>query len=396
MNTKQRILFVDDEPKVLRGLERALRDKTGVWEMSYTSSATHAFELLIQEPYDAVVLDIKMPEKSGLDLLGEIKADARTRDVEVVILTGLQDQSLKHQALDLGAADLLNKPVFKEDLVARLNSVLRTKEYRDQLQARNADLEGQLLQSQKMELIGILASGVMHYLNGILSVIVMDSDFIARFLTENQEVQQSLEDITKAGEHARKTLGQIQKFTAPTDARQERFNLGRVVDGCLELLQFYIPGGVRINWDGPLTSRMVKADVNQMYQMMMNLCINAAHAMEQEGLLKISLTETELDAGAVPAEYRDDVRPGPYVRLEVSDTGGRTGHTPGGAAVLRTVEAQDLASLQHAATEGQRTGEVGIGLAAAQQIARNHGGFISVHTTAGQETCLVVLLPCDL
>ena len=72
MKIKQRILIVDDEPKVLKGLERALRDKTSVWEMSYTSTAAQAFELLTQEPYDAVVLDIKMPEKSGLDLLGEI------------------------------------------------------------------------------------------------------------------------------------------------------------------------------------------------------------------------------------------------------------------------------------------------------------------------------------
>ena len=384
MKIKQRILFVDDEPKVLKGLERALRDKTSVWEMSYTSTAAQAFELLTQEPYDAVVLDIKMPEKSGLDLLGEIKADARTRDVEVVILTGLQDQNLKHQALDLGAADLLNKPVFKEDLVARLNSVLRTKRYRDQLQARNADLERQLLQSQKMELIGILASGVMHYLNGILSVIVMDSDFIARFLTEDQEVQESLEDIKKASEHARKTLGQIQKFTGPAGAKRELFNLGPVVDGCLELLRFYIPGGIRVSWDGPLTSRLVRADVNQMYQMVMNLCINAAHAMEQQGVLRLSLTETELDGGAVPVDYGDAVDPGPYVRLEVSDTG----------AGMDRASIERISRPLSAATEEQGTGEVGIGLAAAQQIARNHGGFISAHTTPGQETCLVVLLPC--
>jgi signal transduction histidine kinase len=235
-----------------------------------------------------------------------------------------------------------------------------------------------------MELIGILASGVMHYLNGILSVIVMDSDFIARFLTDDQEVQQSLEDIKNAGKTARKTLGQIQKFTGPTGAKRELFNLGPVVDGCLELLRFYIPGGIRISWDGPLTSRLVRADVNQMVQMVLNLCINAAHAMgQEEGILKLSLTETELDAGSVPVEYQDAVDPGPYVRLEVSDTSAGTDRA----------SIEGISQPLSAATETQGAGISGVGLAAAQQIARDHGGYISAHSTPGQETRLVVLLP---
>ena len=130
---KRAILFVDDEPKVLRGVRRMLRDQVQAWDMAFVSSASEAMERLALKRHDVAVLDVKMPDRDGLELLAEIKAEPRTRDVEVIMLTGLQDQNLKRRALDLGAADLLNKPVLKEDLVARLNSALRAKSYRDEL-----------------------------------------------------------------------------------------------------------------------------------------------------------------------------------------------------------------------------------------------------------------------
>jgi len=158
---KKRVLFVDDEPNVLSGLRRMLRDKAGEWEMAFAANADEADRLLAERPFDAAVLDVMMPGRSGLELLAEMKASPATRDVEVVILTGLQDRALKRRALDLGAADLLNKPVEKEDIIARLNSVLAMKSFREELQAKNAALEEELVRSQKMELVGPPVSRTM-------------------------------------------------------------------------------------------------------------------------------------------------------------------------------------------------------------------------------------------
>lgn len=85
---KKRILFLDDEPKVLQGLQRALRTQTDMWDMIYVADSAKATELLNQGGYDAVVLDVKMPGKSGLELLAELKANSQTRDLEVIMLTG--------------------------------------------------------------------------------------------------------------------------------------------------------------------------------------------------------------------------------------------------------------------------------------------------------------------
>lgn len=401
---KKRILFVDDEPTVLKVLRRTLHDRTGVWDMSFATSAAEATELLAQKRYDAIVLDIKMPEKDGLELLAEIKAEARTRDIEVVMLTALEDQSLKRQSLDLGATDLLNKPVIKEDLIARLNSVLRMKSYHDQLQAQNAVLERQLLQSQRMELIGMLAAGVAHDLNDILAVTVMDSDFIEHLMTADPAVQGSLKDIENAGQHAEKILQQICRFSRQTEGERELCNLSPVIDECLELLWFSIPERVVIKWDGPQTNRFVKANVIQMYQMLMNLCINAARAMEHEGVLRISLTETELDADSVPLDHK--VHPGRYVRLEVSDTGAEMDQD----MLERFFELRErarstflLSGLDRAMIEyffgplftpKRELGSTGLGLSVAQRIVRDHRGLITVKSIPGKGTTFLVYLPC--
>ncbi len=130
---KRNILFLDDEPQVLAGIRRMLHGKAAEWDMAFVSTSVEAQRLVEEQQFDAVVLDVKLPGKAGLELLAEWKGGESKRDFEVIMLTGLGDKELKRQALDLGAADLLNKPVSKEDLIARLENILRMKHHRDSL-----------------------------------------------------------------------------------------------------------------------------------------------------------------------------------------------------------------------------------------------------------------------
>lgn len=138
---KKRILLVDDEQSVLGALRRMLRPQREVWDISCVSCPNAARELVLHNSFDAMVSDIKMPYMTGLELLQCIRQSEQTRDLPVVMLTGLCTREIKRQALDLGAADLLNKPVEPEDLVARLRSVLRLKSHQDELKAQNQLLE---------------------------------------------------------------------------------------------------------------------------------------------------------------------------------------------------------------------------------------------------------------
>ena len=138
---KRRILFVDDEPNFLDGLRRMLSRQRQIWDMHFVNGVDEAEGKMREMDFDAVVSDVMMPLRDGFSLLASIRETERTKDVPVIMLTGLKERDLKRRALEMGATDLLNKPVEQEDLVVRLDSVLRLKSYQDEIKAQNALLE---------------------------------------------------------------------------------------------------------------------------------------------------------------------------------------------------------------------------------------------------------------
>ncbi|MBX3441762.1 MAG: response regulator [Planctomyces sp.] len=138
---KPLILFIDDESDILDGFRRMLRPHAAGWRIEFINSPLDAWEFLTSHPVDAVVSDVSMPEMTGLQLLERIRSCPEMNDIPVTILTGLADVDLKQRVLDLGATDLLNKPVHAAELLARLKSMLRLKSMQDELKRKNHDLE---------------------------------------------------------------------------------------------------------------------------------------------------------------------------------------------------------------------------------------------------------------
>lgn len=372
---KPGILFVDDEPRVFRGLQRSLYPESAAWRLAFVTSTAEARARLAKEPFDAVVLDVSMPGQTGLEFLQELKGDERLRPIQAIILTGLQDQTLKRQALDLGATDLLTKPVNREDLVARLRSALRIKAYHDELQARNAALEQALIESHKMRLVGVLAAGVVHDLNNVLAVIVGYSDLTALLVSGDPELLDTVSRIRDAGERARKILRQILDLSRRDQHSFSECRLGDVVDECLDLLRTSVLKGITIHWERPEEESTVLADTTQLYQMLMNLCINAGQAMAGNGELGLSVSDSEWPAPT------DENGPGPAVCLEVADTG------PGMEQAVLDRLFEPLFT-----TRCDRGGR-GIGLMVVQRIVQNHGGTIRVESRPGQGTTFRVYFP---
>jgi PleD family two-component response regulator len=168
---RTQILFIDDDIRVLGSFERVVHSYRHEWECRYLSKSEEAIPMLEQAPADLVVTDVRMPHLDGLELLRRIKEHPQLKDIEVIVVTGLADRSLKQNALELGAADLLNKPVSNEELIARLRGLSRMKRYQDELRRKNRELEQQLLVNQKMHLIGLLAGGTVHDLNNLLGLV---------------------------------------------------------------------------------------------------------------------------------------------------------------------------------------------------------------------------------
>jgi len=160
---KQHILFIDDEPHVLDSFRRSLHSLADKWEMEFESCPLTAFDRVQQTSFDAIVTDVRMPKLSGMDLLTRLQSNPVTARIPVIIVTGEADKTMKRQALDQGAADLLNKPVQSDDLIARLSSVLRLKSAQDKLRSHSDQLERMVVQrtaqleASRLEIIWRLA-----------------------------------------------------------------------------------------------------------------------------------------------------------------------------------------------------------------------------------------------
>ena len=134
----QRILLVDDNPDNLM-LLRVLLSNHG-YEVLTAGTAEQAREMITAHPPDLILLDVILPGRSGYELCRELKDDSATRLIPVVLITGLSEPEDRVRGIQAGADDFLNKPIFAEELYARVSSLLKLKEFTDELENAEAVL----------------------------------------------------------------------------------------------------------------------------------------------------------------------------------------------------------------------------------------------------------------
>src|SRR3984885_15321824 len=133
-----RVLVVDDNPDTMM-LMRELLSTRG-YEMVAVPDATRAEIEIRRELPDLILSDVVMPSKSGYELCREVKEDPATRLIPFVLITGLTDREDKLRGIEAGADDFLNKPIFSEELFARVKSLLKLKEFTDELETAESVL----------------------------------------------------------------------------------------------------------------------------------------------------------------------------------------------------------------------------------------------------------------
>jgi len=239
--------------------------------------------------------------------------------------------------------------------------------------------ETQLRQAQKMEAIGSLAGGIAHDFNNILSVIIGNTELL-EMNDVSSNVKDGLHQVFAASQRAKQLVRQILSFSRQGEQQKLLMSLKPIVKETIDFLRASIPSTIKLQHYIKPDAGAVVADSTQMQQVLMNLCTNAAHAMENEGgVLKIVLdtkTIAEEDVRLDP-----EVERGEYVRLTVSDTG--HGIEPG---VLHRIFDP------YFTTKGPDKG-TGLGLSVVHGIVKSHGGIIRVYSEVGKGTVFHVLLP---
>ena len=228
--------------------------------------------------------------------------------------------------------------------------------------ADHLNLEGQLLQSQKMESIGQLAAGVAHDFNNMLTIIQGHSSMLLAKQSLPPEITGQVQAIFFASERAANLTRQLLMFSRKNVMQSELLDLRETVNNMTRMLGRLLGENIVLTFQSPAGLPRVLGDAGMIEQVVMNLAVNARDAMPRGGTLNISIEPVTIDAAYV--ETHPDARPGYFLRLCVSDTG----------------IGMDIATMGRIFEPFFTTKEVGkgtgLGLATVYGIVKQHDGWV--------------------
>jgi PAS domain S-box-containing protein len=240
-------------------------------------------------------------------------------------------------------------------------------------------LEAQLRQAQKMEAIGTLAGGVAHDFNNLLTTIIGFAQLALMEEDLSPGVRDCISKIPEQGRRAAQLISQLLTFSRKAVTEKQPMTLAPLVKETVKMLERTLPEHVAIRLNIPDGVAIVNADPTQMQQVIMNLCVNASHAMPNGGELTVGLENVTLDEAY--CRKRAYARPGRHVCLFVRDTG--VGMTP---------EVQARIFEPFFTTKGVGEG-TGLGLAVVYGTVKGHEGHINVYSEVGKGSEFKVYIP---
>jgi PAS domain S-box-containing protein len=240
-------------------------------------------------------------------------------------------------------------------------------------------LEEQLRQAQKMESVGLLAGGIAHDFNNLLTPILGNSELLLMLESLPAAPSRLVREVKQAAERASELTRQLLAFGRKQMLSLRTISLGDLISRFEPMLRRTIREDIRMEISVAPALGLVRADVGQLEQVILNLAINAQDSMLRGGTLTIEMQNVELDRTYV-IEH-SEVRAGPYVMIAVSDTG----------SGMDSETQQRL--FEPFFTTKERGKGTGLGLSMAYGIVKQHGGSISVYSEPGKGSTFTIYLP---
>jgi len=434
-----RILIVDDRDENLYLLRTLLRGHG--YDVEEACHGAEALARARQTQPDLVISDILMPVMDGFALCREWKKDERLKAIPFIFYTATYTHdSDRDFALGLGAERFIVKPEEPDALLANIRDTLKKAESRptphaeatadtptrtrtgetpgqdesiflkqynaalirkleskmEQLERANSALKQELVerargeaerqklqtkltQSQKLESIGRLASGVAHDFNNMLQVILGYVDMALERIGPAEPLHADLAEIKNAAQRSSDLTRQLLAFARTQAVATEVLDLNVTLKGMLKMLQRLIGEDVDLAWQPAAELWPVKMDPSQIDQILTNLCVNARHAIAGVGKITIETANTVLDEDYCAT--CQGCTPGDYVLLAVSDNG-----------CGMEKEVMEHLFEPFFTTKGISAG-TGLGLATVYGIVRQNNGCINAYSEPGKGTTFKIYLP---
>ncbi|NQT25975.1 response regulator [candidate division KSB1 bacterium] len=377
---KLNVLLIEDHQPDARLIHEMLQDKNSMgpegvqYEIIWAQSLSEGLDKMIESECAVCLLDLSLPDSTGLKTFRQAKA--KGQQLPIIVLSGLDDQSVAIQAVSEGAQDYLVKGQVDSNLLKRaMHYAIERKhseEEKDQIQE-------QLHQSQKMEAIGTLAGGIAHDFNNLMTAIQGFTDVIMMKTEESNPNYRALKQIRFAASSAADLTRQMLLFSRRHPTNFQVLNLNKVIGDLLVMVHRIIGEDIEIqtSLDSELTS--IRADKGTMEQVILNLTVNARDAMPEGGKIDINTDNIKINAEA--CKGKPEFRAGNFIRLRFSDTG--------------VGIPEDL--LEHIfepffSSKGLGKG-TGLGLSVVYGIIKQHEGWMDIQTQIGKGTTFDIYIP---
>jgi signal transduction histidine kinase len=375
MKKRLRVLIVEDSENDALLLLRDLR-RAGFNPMfKRVDSAVEMAKALDSMTWDIVIADYTMPGFNALQALALVQE--RELDVPFIILSGTIGEAVAVAAMRAGAHDYIMK-----GNAARLIPAIKRELQDTDLRREKRRMEEALRQTQKLESLGMLAGGVAHDFNNLLVAMMGQCSMALSKVDEKSRAYHHLQKTMEAAERAADLTQQMLSYAGRGRFKMRPLCLNDPIRENLGLLSAAIPDNVVLQDDLLESLPLIVADASQMQQVVMNLILNAAEALDE--LPGTVAVRTGVVTGGCTEDclwtYLEDMEPqDQYVMMEVEDTG-------------VGMDADTVSKIFDPFFTTKESGR-GLGLASVLGTVRGHKGGLCIHSQLGSGTTFKLLLP---
>lgn len=364
-----RILLIDDDEDDYINIRDLLRDvQSPLYAITWESTYANGLKALQEKEFDACLLDYKLGEKTGLDLLSEAKT--RSFNYPIIFLTGLGDIELDLQAMEKGASDYLVKDQLTYPLLERSirYSIKQAQDFEELKQ-----IKAQVLQQDRLASLGLLASSLAHEIGTPLGIIRSRAEMAAKKSIDNPAVLDNVNVVVVQIDRITKLVNSLLHLARGGNSDfATSVNLDQVIDDVLNLLEHEFGRKGIVLKKEIIPNLFLKAEAGPLGQVLINLLINSIHAIEE---LKDRSKSIPAEVSIIVEESQADVK------ISISDDG---------VGISEENQRQLFKPFFTTKPIGHGTG---LGLATSYKIISSWGGHIVVSSQVGKGSIFTVTIP---
>lgn len=384
--TRFHLLIVDDEEELLRTMS-IIFEMNG-YDVTLANNGKAAIDILRSKQvsgstFDVVITDLQMPQMSGLDLVRMMKEEGLRPPV--LAITGQGSKDAVVSLLRAGVTDYIEKPLKMDELLLHVHHIIADSQEKQRERAQHeadilsrfdsmrAEYEARLTASHEFELLGKLASSVIHDFNNFLGGIIGLSE-LQLYNTASRSAadwERYVQKILNTAETAKHIVDQFQGFKKNAPEKFTALDCSMVAQDALQLVMVPLGGKVRVVKKFCEGATLISGDRALLINALVNLCFNARDAMGGSGTLTLSTRIAE--RGGADGQTR-------FVVLSVGDDG-----------CGMTEEVRNRLFEPFFTTKGSKGN--GLGLSNVLKIVEQHKGLIDIETEAGKGTTFNLYFP---